>query len=57
MLYRIDLDSLKAKALWYLSPEDLAALQQRLVAHQERFANLAEASTLHDLLARLNSER
>jgi hypothetical protein len=56
VLYRIDLDPLKAKALWYLSPADLAALHERLVVHKERLVNLAGASTLDDLLGRLNRE-
>ena len=56
VLYRIDLAPLKAKALWYLSPADLAALHERLAVHQERFVALAGASTLDDLLARLNRE-
>jgi hopanoid biosynthesis associated RND transporter like protein HpnN len=55
-LYRIDLAPLKAKALWYLSPAELAALHERLAAHQERLHTLAGASTLDDLLARLNRE-
>ena len=56
VLHRIDLAPLKAKALWYLSPADLAALHERLAAHQERFVALAGASTLDDLLGRLNRE-
>jgi hopanoid biosynthesis associated RND transporter like protein HpnN len=56
VLHRIDLAPLKAKALWYLSPADLAALHERLAAHQERLHTLAGASTLDDLLARLNRE-
>jgi hypothetical protein len=56
VLYRIDLDPLKAKALWYLSPDDLAALHRRLATHQEQLVNLAGATTLPDLFARLNRE-
>src|SRR4029453_4009461 len=56
VLYRIDLDALKAKALWYLSPEDLVALRTRLATHQEETASFAGAKTLHDLFARLNRE-
>jgi hypothetical protein len=56
VLYRIDLDALKAKALWYLSPEDLVALRTRLATHQEEIASFAGAKTLHDLFARLNRE-
>ena len=54
--YRIDLDPLKAKALWYLSADDLAALQTQLASHQDQFASLAGANTLHDLFARINRE-
>jgi uncharacterized protein len=56
VLHRIDLAPLKAKALWYLSPADLAALHERLAVHQERLVSLAGARTLDDLLARLNRE-
>jgi uncharacterized protein len=56
VLHRIDLAPLKAKALWYLSPADLAALHERLAVHQERLVSLAGARTLDDLLGRLNRE-
>jgi predicted RND superfamily exporter protein len=36
VLYRIDLHPLKAKALWYRSPDDLSALNRRLAADQDR---------------------
>ena len=56
VVHRIHLDPLKAKALWYLSPADLAALRDRLGEHQERLVSLAGARTLDDLLTRLNRE-
>jgi hypothetical protein len=56
VLHRIDLEPLRTKALWYLSPEDLTALHRRLEADHERFVAIAGAGALHDLFARLNRE-
>jgi ABC-type transporter MlaC component len=56
VLHRIDLGPLTAKALWYLSPADLAALRERLAEHQERLVSIAGAGSLDDLLGRLNRE-
>jgi hopanoid biosynthesis associated RND transporter like protein HpnN len=56
VLYRIELDSLKEKALWYLSPDDLTALHRTLTEHQDRLVALAGSRTLHDLFARINHE-
>jgi hypothetical protein len=54
VLYRIDLAALKEKALWYLSPEDLARLHRTLAEHRERLAEMAGSRTLDDLFARIN---
>ena len=56
VLYRIDLEPLKAKALWYLPPDDLARLRRELAARQELLADLAGTDTLHGLFARINRE-
>jgi uncharacterized protein len=56
VLYRVDLDPLKNKALWYLSRDDLTALHRELAAHKELLADLAGSGTLHDLFARFNHE-
>lgn len=54
--YRIDGNSLKTKGLWYLSPEDLTALRQRLDAHRKIVSELADSPTLENLFALLNRE-
>ncbi len=56
VLYRIDLDPLKDRALWYLPPDDLAALHRELAANQDRLAALAGAHTLQGLFGRINHE-
>ena len=56
LLYRMDLDRLKEKGLWYLSREDLGTLHRTLAEHQERLAELAGSHSLDDLFARINRE-
>ena len=56
MLYRIDLEPLKDRALWYLAPDQLATLHRELAAHQDQLAALAGARSLHDLFGRINQE-
>lgn len=41
VLYRIDVDSLKEKALWYLPPDDLVALRQQLDSYKDLVSQLA----------------
>jgi uncharacterized protein len=56
VLYRINGDALKHKALWYLSPEDLSALRRTLEQHQDLLRELAASPTLEHLFALLNQE-
>ncbi len=56
VLYRIDLGALKDRALWYLTPDDLATLHRELAAHQDRLVALAGARTLQNLFERINHE-
>src|SRR5919198_4265784 len=56
VLYRIDVDALKRKALWYLSPEDLIALRQKLEQHQDLLTELGASPTLETLFALINRE-
>jgi hypothetical protein len=56
LLYRISLDRLKEKGLWYLSREDLGTLHRTLAEHQERLAEMAGSHSLDDLFARINRE-
>ncbi len=56
VLYRIDLEPLKDRALWYLAPDQLATLHRELAAHQDQLAALAGASSLDDLFVRINQE-
>ncbi|HEX2481622.1 MAG TPA: MMPL family transporter, partial [Methylomirabilota bacterium] len=56
LLYRMDLDRLKEKGLWYLSREDLGTLHRTLAEHQERLAEMAGSHSLDDLFARINRE-
>lgn len=56
VLYRVDPEALKAKALFYLSPEELAALNGRLAAHRDLLHDLADAPTLANLLALINRQ-
>jgi uncharacterized protein len=56
VLYRIDVDALQHKALWYLSPEDLIALRRTLEQHQDLLRELAASPTLEHLFALINQE-
>jgi hopanoid biosynthesis associated RND transporter like protein HpnN len=56
VLYRIDLEPLKDRALWYLTPDALTTLHRELAAHQDQLGALAEARTLQDLFGRINHE-
>jgi uncharacterized protein len=56
VLYRIPLDALQDKALLFLSDEELAALQQQLLQHQELFDELAASPTLGQLFHLVNRE-
>lgn len=56
VFYRIGLDSLKNKALLYLSPDDLIALRQKLHEHQGLLEDLAASPTLQNLFALINRE-
>ena len=54
--YRIDVEALKRKALFYLSPDDLVALRQKLQEHQDLLQELVAAPTLQNLFALINRE-
>src|ERR671930_408108 len=56
VLYRINVDALKQKALLYLSPDDLIALRQKLQDHQALLEELTVSPTLQNLLALINRE-
>src|SRR5215510_9993869 len=56
VLYRINLDALKQKALLYLSPDELMALRQTLQTHQAFLEELTAAPTLENLLTLINRE-
>lgn len=56
VLYRIDVEPLKSKALLYLSPEELTALGHKLQHHRELLQELAASPTLQNLFALLNRE-
>jgi uncharacterized protein len=56
VLYRINTDALKHKALWYLAPEDLIALRQQLEHYQDPLTELAASPTLETLFALINRE-
>jgi uncharacterized protein len=56
VLYRINVDTLKHKALLYLSPEELMALRQTLQNHQTFLEELTAAPTLQTLLTVINRE-
>jgi uncharacterized protein len=56
VLYRIDVDALKPKALWFLSPEELIALRQRIEQHQDLLTELGASPTLETLFALINRE-
>lgn len=56
VLYRIDVEPLKSKALLYLSPEELTALGQKLQHHRDLLQELAASPTLQTLFALLNRE-
>jgi len=56
VLYRIDVEPLKSKALLYLSPEELTALGQKLQHHRDLLQELAASPTLQNLFALLNRE-
>lgn len=54
VLYRIDLDSLKSKALLYLSPDDLVSLRQKLEEHPDLLRDLAADPSLENVLGLIN---
>jgi hopanoid biosynthesis associated RND transporter like protein HpnN len=54
--YRIDVEALKRKALFYLSPDELAALRQKLQEHRDLLQELVAAPTLQHLFALINRE-
>src|SRR5919198_2706168 len=56
VLYRINLDALKQKALLYLSPDDLIALRQKLQDHRAFLEELTASPALQNLLALINRE-
>ena len=56
VVYRLNVDALKQKALLYLSPEDLIALRQKLQDHQALLEELTASPTLQNLLALINRE-
>jgi hypothetical protein len=56
VLYRIDVGALQNKALLYLSPEELATLQQKLQQHHTLLQELATLPTLQNLFALINRE-
>jgi hopanoid biosynthesis associated RND transporter like protein HpnN len=56
VLYRIDVDGLRNKALLYLSPEALAALREKLAQHHDLLQELAAAPTLQNLFELINRE-
>jgi len=56
VLYRINVDALKSKALLYLSPDDLTALRQKLQTHQALLEELTASPTLQNLFALINRE-
>ncbi len=56
VFYRIDAESLKRKALLYLSPDDLIALREKLQQHQGLLAELSASPTLQTLFALINRE-
>ncbi len=56
VVYRIDVDALKHKALWSLSPEDLIALRQKLEQHQDFLTELGASPSLETLFALINRQ-
>jgi len=54
--YRIDVEALKHKALFYLSPEDLRALRERLHQHRDLLHELAASPTLPNLFGLINRQ-
>ena len=56
VLYRVDPEALKGKALFYLSPDELAALERRLATHRDLLRDLADAPTLASLFALINRQ-
>src|SRR6266511_3690323 len=56
VLYRIDVDALKNKALLYLSPDYLMALRRKLQDHQVLLEELTASPTLQNLFALINRE-
>jgi len=56
VLYRINVDALKNKALFYLSPDALIALHHTLQDHQAFLEELTASPTLQNFLALINRE-
>jgi hopanoid biosynthesis associated RND transporter like protein HpnN len=56
VLYRINTDALKNKALLYLAPDELIALRQKLQNHQTLLEELTASPTLQNLFALINRE-
>ena len=56
VLYRINTDALKNKALLYLTPDELMALRQKLQDHQRFLEELTASPTLQNLFALINRE-
>jgi hopanoid biosynthesis associated RND transporter like protein HpnN len=54
VLYRIPLESLRDKALLYLSYDEIATLQQKLGQHQDMLSEFAALPTLENLLTLVN---
>jgi len=56
VLYRIPLESLQEKALFYLTAEQLTDLQQKLQQHQDVLQEFAALPTLENLVSLINRE-
>ncbi|HSF30381.1 MAG TPA: MMPL family transporter [Candidatus Tectomicrobia bacterium] len=56
VLYRIPLESLRDKALLYLSEDELSDLQQKLRQHQDVLHEFAALPTLENLVTLINRE-
>jgi uncharacterized protein len=56
VVYRLNIDALKHKALLYLSPDELIALRETLQAHHGFLQELAASPSLQNLFALINRE-
>ncbi len=54
VLYRVDADALKNKALVYLTADELVTLRQKLEEHRELLEELAASPTIQNLLGLIN---